>query len=428
MLRLFLQNLNEEITENDIEKIYDLSEEESISTIYIRCDSTEREELSIAIDSIDATDISAKPSTSGAGIVIGILDAGIVDENNSELKKEDLTVRTEWWYDEDVSDHATQVAMCALAVAPNASILSVEKCGEPSSEIEWLLDNGVNVINISLAVGSESGFGYYTSQSAYCDYIARNNWVVFTCSAGNRGKNDALVTPINGYNNITVGACYKSGNLSPISSYKENFAINFPNIVAPGELLTFPTFSGNYSGTSYSAPLTAGAVAVLMQDSPSLINYPEKVLAIIMASTERIIGHAVKSGFDDKVGTGMLNVANALKTADFSYSFTNATDKVGSYVSYKTVYLRAGQKIRIAFVSLVNNKSDSDVSTNLVTDYDLYLFDSNGNSKASSLTLYNNEFIDYTVTVTGQYTIKIKQYSAKKTSMTDYCAFAYYIE
>ena len=416
-----------DLTSEDIENIYTLAESDEISVIYVKSENVVESEITDALDAIDATNIVTNSSTNGDGIVIGILDVGIVDEDNSNFDGVDLTIRREWWYNEDVDDHATKVAICALSVAPAASILSVQVAGEPSGEIEWMLDNGVNVINMSYGYTTESELGDYTSESAYCDYIARNNWVTFTGSAGNRGSSDALVTAPNGYNTITVGASSANNTARrPTSSYEENFNINFPNLVAPGSDISFPTFPNTSSGTSFAAPLVAGAAAVLMQDTPILVSYPEHLLSILMASTSRMTAYAQAKGFNDEVGTGLLNLENALVAVDNRTSFSMDTDNVGNYVSTKEVYLYNGDTIRIAFVSLVNNGKKA--STSLVTDYDLYLVDSNGNQLISNLGTHNNEFVEYTVNTSGYYTIKIRQCSAKKTTMTDYCSYTYFID
>lgn len=325
-----IAEFNGEITEEDIEYIYELSEQDSIKTIYVKSDVQTEAELTTAISAVDATSIVTNSSTNGDGVVIGILDGGIVDVNNSNFDNVDVTVRKVWYYSETVSAHATQVASVALGMAPAASILSVEVYGSPSGEIGWLLDNEVNVVNMSFGYTNSSELGDYTSESAYVDSIARDNWVTFVGSAGNRGESDDYVTPPNGYNMLTVGACTDSGVLSSFSSYEENFNINFPNIVAPGDLFSIPTFSGLYSGTSYAAPMTTGAIAVLMQKSSTLMMYPERVLSIIMASTQRLSAYATSSGFNDQVGTGMLNLENALSAINTTSSFSVTSDNVGS--------------------------------------------------------------------------------------------------
>lgn len=420
-----IAEFNNEITEEDIEYIYDLSEQDFIKTIYIKSDVQVEQELTTAINAVDATSIITNPSTNGNGVVVGILDVGIVDVNNSNFNNTNVKARKVWYYPETVSEHATMVASVALGMAPGASILSVEVSGYPDGEIGWMLDNEVNVVNMSYAYTNTKDYGYYTSESAYIDSIARDNWVSFVGSAGNEGEKDGYVTPPNGYNMLTVGACSNSGVLSPFSSYKENFNINFPNIVAPGNSFSIPTFSGYHSGTSFAAPMTTGAIAVLMQKSPLLMTYPERVLSIIMASTQRLSAYATSCGFSDRVGTGMLNLRNALSTLNTTHSFSVDSDNVGSYISSGHVYLEKGQRIRIAFASLVNNNGNND--TSLITDYDLYLFDSSDNTVACNIGPHNNEFIDYLATSSGTYTIKIKQFGAKKTTKTDFCSYTYFI-
>ena len=421
-----LAEFEREITTDDIEQVYKWAEADIITDIYVKSPNNTKPQLSSAIEAIDGTEIINDGLLDGTGITIGILDIGIVDEKSEIFKDVDLKIRNELLFIETVEDHATQVAACALAIAPNASILSAEIFGHHSGEIEWLLDNGVNIINTSFYYDNESEWGTYTSESAYFDYIAREYWVTFTCAAGNEGGESNLVTVPNGYNVLTVGASKDGSYRWAESSYEELYKINFPNFLAPGYQIAIPTFSKLYEGTSFAAPITAGTVALLMQEEPYLTLFPDRVMAILMASTQRKTKYAVTSGFNDEAGTGILNISNALESIDNAISFDVTEDSVGNYVSSKTIYLKQGQRIRVAFVSLVNNgKSDT---SNLVTDYDLYLFNSSGTSVESSLTVYNNEFIDYKVTSSGYYTIKIKQYSAKKTTQTDNCSYAYYIE
>ena len=216
------------------------------------------------------------------------------------------------------------------------------------------------------------------------------------------------------------------GDRRKASSYEEKFNINFPNFLAPGTDLVIPGYEGTYSGTSYAAPFVAGAAAVIMQKAPYLMLHPECVMAILMATTERIERYSRSSGFNDEAGTGMLNVANAIASCRMCTFFEVDENQIGEFVSVRTFYLKKGERIRVAFVSLINNGS-ADVSTSLVTDYDLYLYNNKNTQKAGCAGTYNNEFIDYVVEESGYYTIKIKQYAAKKTGYADKCAYAYFI-
>lgn len=414
------------ISASDIENIYSLAQDEQISQIFVRSGVGCSPELDSAATAIGLDQIQNSFLLDGTGVIIGILDAeGVVDVENSIFSNAEIEVRDEWYYIETVSTHATQVAACALAVAPCAKILSVQQVGEISAEMEWMLDMGANVINMSfwyLGIGERAGT--YTSMSAYCDYIVRDSWVTITCSAGNEGNGDKLVTPPNGYNTLTVGACNDSGIRSSFSSYEESFTINYPNFMAPGESIRIANYPEN-GGTSFSAPLTAGAVAILMDLRPALKLLPVHVMTILMATAYCDDIYYCSKGFNDEAGTGMLNLENALNSIDNRVVFVLSSDNVGDFVSTKQVYLKAGQIIKVVFASIVNNSNTQ--STDLVTDYDLYLYDGNGKYLIPDVGLYNNAAICYEATTTGYYTIKIKQFSAKKTSLDDFCSYAYYI-
>lgn len=417
------------ITKSDLLSIYDIAEDESIKKIYIKGESKLKDNIKDALQHTEITQYINSDKSAGSGIVIGILEGnGIVDVKNSNFAGASIKIMDHLWVKDSVTEHATKVAAVAHAAAPGAKLLSAYAYGTIDDEIEWMLDNGVNIINMSFSDSIyESDYGEYSSSSAYCDYIARTSWVTFVGAAGNEGEKSGKVTEPNGYNMVTVGACNgATGKVSSFSSYKENYNINHPNIVAPGIGYAIPTYSDLVQGTSFSAPLVSGAVAVLMQKAPVLKTCPESVLSILMSSAKRIDAYALGSGFHDKAGTGMLNLENAVNVINKTVRFSKGSDSVGSYVSSKSVYLKAGQRIRVAFVSLINN--DHRAITDLATDYDLYLFNNNGAKVAVCSGTHNNEFIDYKVPTTGYYTIRIKQYAAKKTSLPDYCSYSYCIE
>ena len=89
------------------------------------------------------------------------------------------------------------------SIAPKCKILSVELFGNPVSEIDWLLNRNVNVINMSYGEGNPSG--NYNSSSAYMDYIVSTYKVTIVAASGNEPQN--VTNPGLGYNVITVGAC-----------------------------------------------------------------------------------------------------------------------------------------------------------------------------------------------------------------------------
>ena len=168
--------------------------------------------------------------------------------------------------------------------------------------------------------------------------------IIATVSAGNSGPGIGTVaTPGSARSVITVGASYNTNDSAtffssrgPNSDYRYD-----PDVLAPGwnEISTLATGSsigeseqyyspndiiqgtgGNYvalSGTSMAAPITAGAVALLLCKYPMLT--PQGVRAALMSS-------ATNSGQPEYVqGAGFLNLTKADQLISQNYSqYSNA--------------------------------------------------------------------------------------------------------
>ncbi len=418
---------NKDITEKDLEQIYKVAKHKSVKKVYVRGKQHKESELSDTIRTVGAEQILNNDPNAGEGIVVGILEVnGTANVNNFALKDANMIVQDQFWNVETISDHANQMAIIVHKIAPGATILCSQLFGDFTDEIDWMLYNDVNVINMSFSIGDADEHGDYTSLSAYCDYAVRNAWVTIVGSAGNQRGGNIYITQPNGYNMVTVGASIANCNgVWSSSSYEERYDTDKPNIVAVGTDYLIPTYTETVDGTSCATALTSGAVAVLMQKDTSLKYQPESVLSLLMASAQRIERYAISYGFDEKAGTGALNLANAVSALGNTVRFSRSYDSVGDYVSSRSVYLSKGQTVRVAFTSLIN--SEGDAVTDLVTDYDLYLINSSGKLVASCAKTHNCEFIEYQASESGIYTIKIKQYSAKKTDGADCCAYTYFI-
>ena len=154
--------------------------------------------------SVNATD--AWEITQGAGVIVAVIDSG-VDLAHEDLAANLLPGFDFFSNDADPSDehgHGTHVAGTVAAVrnnsfgatgiAPEASILPVRVCGPPGSGcssdaiaegIEWAVNSGADVINLSL--GGPSPVGVIEEAVAF----AISSDVVVVASAGN----DGIATP-----------------------------------------------------------------------------------------------------------------------------------------------------------------------------------------------------------------------------------------
>ncbi len=142
---------------------------------------------------------------------------------------------------------------------------------------------------------------YHTSPLSAAVEILWFNGIVVVVSAGNNGTGEGPVTlypPANDPFVITVGATEDKGtsslgddNLAVFSAYgTTEDGFSKPDLVAPGRNLIAPLADkattvytehplhrvGDYyfrmSGTSMSAPVVSGAVALLLQDEPRLLS------------------------------------------------------------------------------------------------------------------------------------------------------------
>jgi serine protease AprX len=192
-----------------------------------------------------------------------------------------------------------------IGVAPMVNLINVKVSDDQGaatasnvvSGLQWINDNRTNfnirVVNLSL--NSSVDESYHTNPIAAAVEILWFNKVVVVVSAGNNGKN-ALYPPANDPFVITVGATDDRGTASisddVLASYsgygRTADGIDKPDLVAPGTNIVSlmantnsglaaahpnNVVNGSYfrmSGTSMSAPVVAGSVALLLENEPGL--------------------------------------------------------------------------------------------------------------------------------------------------------------
>jgi subtilisin family serine protease len=200
--------------------------------------------------------------------------------------------------------HGTMVAGLVHLVAPTAKImpLKVFKADGTSSvfdvvrAIHYAVDHGARVINMSFSSTVVS------PEIAHAINVATNSGVICVASAGNSGQ-EVLVYPGSLRNVLGVGST-TTGN-PPARSWFSNFGDALVSLGAPGEgvITTYP--GGGYaaaSGTSFSAPLTSGAAALLVQLDPT----------VNQAKADSLLGNADR--MEAGMGKGRLNLDVAVRT------------------------------------------------------------------------------------------------------------------
>ncbi len=227
--------------------------------------------------------------------------------------------------------------------------------------IELKSTYNIRVINLSL--GRPVFESYTTDPLCQAAEAAWKAGIVVVASAGNMGRNNGfgnrgygtITAPGNDPLVITVGAMKTNGTAvrgdDTIASYSSKGPspvdqIAKPDLVAPGNWIIaalgkgghqltnkFPAnkVASNYvrlSGTSMSAPVVSGTVALMLQKTPSLT--PDQVKARLMKTATKnfpatsiaidpVTGQAFESQYDAfTIGAGYLDIPAALANTDLA--------------------------------------------------------------------------------------------------------------
>ena len=192
--------------------------------------------------------------------------------------------------------------------------------------IEWMESEGVDVINISLGYSEfDNGQSSYsvsdldgeTGITTRAADIAAEMGVVVVSSAGNSGCNSPsscwyfITMPADGHNVITVGAVDSLGVLANFSSRGPTADDRIkPDVVAQGVASYLAIGNLSYSrssGTSFSSPMVAGVVALMLEANPSL--RPDQVRDILRSTASQAIAP------DNEIGWGRIDADAAVQTA-----------------------------------------------------------------------------------------------------------------
>lgn len=258
-------------------------------------------------------------TTGSAGVVIAILDTGL-DLGHAEFSGRivagyDFVNDDSDPTDDSYSGHGTLVTGIAAATGNNgtdiagvdwnAQIMPIKvlnqfgngNYSDVAEGIIWAVDNGADVINLSLGGPTVPG----PALQAAIDY-ANANGVIVVAASGN-GNSD-LYYPAQYATVIAVGAV--DNDLDRVSY--SNFGPGL-DVVAPGEDILSTLPGGGYalvSGTSAASPQVAALAALIVSvmESPS----PQAVLDVI-TSTALDLGDA---GFDEEYGFGLIQADAAV--------------------------------------------------------------------------------------------------------------------
>ncbi len=414
-------------TKEKINELNNIEEVESISlcTDVENCDDGN---MDISVPSINGSYVRDILGLDGYGIKIGQIEAGRPEENIVELASTLITRGGDY----NNTDHASRVAAImagATGMAPRAELFCTTLLGNVPSTFyantEWLLSNGVKVINRS---STELQSHTYDDIAKWVDHIVNVHNVSWVQTPGNLlGEDDDPVvrSPGNAYNVITVCAIDDNGtvNSNDDSYYSNNLYTtnnnlpNKPDVVAPGVGFYVTGYSPK-SGTSFAAPHVTGMIAQMMQYMPTLIIRPDAVKAAVLASCDRKVTNETMAWITDKEGAGVINAFNAIcfiNNIATQQSYYNTTAS-----SFGLIYdpLTYGTKtVAISWLKQNIGCDPSTTSNPTFTNFNLKVLDEDNNVVASSQSYYNSaELVRFTAVPGITYTIKVTRYTNNSTS------------
>ncbi len=261
----------------------------------------------------------------GKGVKVGILDTGI-DYNHEDLKG---NYRGGYNFVDnnndpmDMNGHGTHVAgiigaedndIGIVGVAPQVQIYSVkvltfDSTGSTSdivSGLEWSVENGMQVINMSLGSEDDSISVSRAIDNTY------NAGVLVISAAGNSGNaagnGDNIDYPSRYNSVVSVGAIDKKDNRARFSSTGPRLELSAPGV----DILSSLNGNkyGSMSGTSMACPHVTGVAALIIANEPGITN--ERV-RIRMQSTAQNPSNG-SSGFKIKnwYGYGLVDAVRSV--------------------------------------------------------------------------------------------------------------------
>lgn len=427
------------------ENLFSIAEMEEVVSILYAPQFKVTTEMDISLPLIRADYVRDTLSYSGNGIKVGVLDKGNIDTsagffNNSHIIFHNSSIPS--------SFHTTLVASIIAStgdpslsnplegIAPSVTIYC-RPMNDLYSDIEWLLDKGVHIINMSMQLSEvpEIYSGHYTSYEKWIDHIAINHSVHFVKSAGNSDGPSYYVThPGLAYNIITVGAiddkntALKSDDtIATFSCYQEYGTVtNKPDICAPGVLISTSYFPSGYlfdeyaipvDGTSFAAPHVTGVIAQILDAKPALIALQDTVKAILAASVydDHLQYQSSDTAFG-QYGAGLIDSRGSVYTSrqnHYANSYFSANCNSNSYQTFQFTVSSSDTMKRIALSWLVNSKitgthTSNTPSVGTMPNLDIEIYNPSGTKVGWCYNLVNNlDVIQLNNPVAGTYTAKV---------------------
>jgi subtilisin family serine protease len=275
------------------------------------------------LDTMGVPKVWAAAGASLKTVNVAVVDTG-VDLNHPDLKGVLLPGAN---FDvpgappQDEAGHGTMTAGCVGAianngigvagVAPNAKIIPVKVGNSASSVCEAMMWAADHADMITMSLSFKPNMSEYPaaieSTKRAAQYVM-NKKIPMICSMGNTGTESKNVPSYFAGNEVpglvAVGATDKADKVTSFSTFG-----NWTSVSAPGKDIMTTNMGGKWgavSGTSFSTPLTAGVVALMLGKG-----FP-KDPAAVKAKLQKTALDIEAPGYDVKAGFGRVDAFRAV--------------------------------------------------------------------------------------------------------------------
>ncbi|MDN3676539.1 S8 family serine peptidase [Flavobacterium paronense] len=364
----------------------------------------------------------------GSGKIIAVMDAGFpsVDvappfqrlrDNNQILGGYNFVDRNSDFYTRN--SHGTLVlstmggfqASQLVGTAPDANyylfITEDADTENPIEESNWveaaeMADSlGVDIITTSLGYFDYDNPNYsytYSDMNGTTSFISKGADIAFSrgmicvASAGNSGSsplNPHIAVPADAINVLAIGAVKSDEVYASFSSIGPSFDGRIkPDVMAQGQSAVVATVAGTVgtaSGTSFSGPIMAGAIASFWQAVPNLTN--QQVVDFVKQSADRYANPTNQYGygipdFQSALNSVQLSINDSTKGRFLVYP-NPVSDKL--FISFPTAFIEANISFYNVMGQIVFQKTIQNTDTTLSM--------TNLNSGIYFYKIYSNSFV-----------------------------------
>ena len=306
-----------------------------------------REEQSLSPElptlSVSAYNPGSIPSGSGSGIHAATFETGLTSTFLSCIGVTPAAYDTDIYGILQDIRHSNGTFRCLAATAPSASLYHRRSVTfDGTNDMNYIINNSVQTLSMSATRGGTSAYhSTYSEFLAMDDFAYRYPYPVFVNPTANAGY--GYETNWQLYNGISVGNvrhtngttyeladCTQTKNPPPVyggcisgtgstcSGDREMPYVVIPGIPSSGTDFATTCLDGAGSigcGTSWSAPVGNGLAADILSADSRMIDWPEKVRAILVLTAQNVDGGYWAPGTDGRDGGGVVSGSEAVSFA-----------------------------------------------------------------------------------------------------------------